>query len=215
MQKPKLGGAIACFLLIGVLVPAVFMFVISYGMSVDDDYAENGIEVECRVFEVARAGKTQEARVSYKSESGDYIEARCIANQRVSVGQRLKGYVMPDDPYVVHCSADGSSKLLLYIITAAFFFGGLIPLIGAVKEKNLYDRLMKSGVPYKAQLASWRKEPEGIVGQFRVFTQKGEEKIVNIKAKQGTPIVGELYDILIAEGRGGRIAAALTDENLR
>lgn len=215
MNKPKLGGAIAICLLVGVLLPAVFLFAINMGMGVEDEYAERGIPVDCRVCEVVTIGKTQEVKVTYKSAEGEWIEARCIANQRVSLNQSLNGYVLPEDPYNVYCEPDMGLKVMIYVIIAGVAIGGWAPLISALKEKSVYDKLMKNGVPCRAVLTSWHKEPAGIVGQFQVFTQSGEEKIINITAQQGSPIVGESYAVILAEGKGGKLVAALIDENLR
>lgn len=215
MKKPKLGGVIAIALLVGVLLPAVFIFAVNTGMGVEDEYAERGIPVECRVSEVANIGRTQEVKVSYKSAEGEWIEARCIANQRVSLNQSLSGYVLPEDPYNVYCEPDTGLKVMIYVIIAGVAIGGWAPLFSTLKERSVYDKLMKNGVPCKAELTSWHKEPAGIVGQFRIFTRDGQEKIIDITAQQGAPIVGASYDIILAEGKNGKMVAVLTDENMR
>lgn len=215
MNRPKLGGAIVACLLVGVLLPAVFLFAINMGTGVQDEYGERGIPVECRVCEVVTIGRNQSVRVTYKAENGEWIEADCVANQRVSLNQTLNGYVLPENPHNVYCMPGTDLMILIYVIVGGIAIGGWTPLLSALKEKRVYDKLMKNGVPCRATLTSWHKEPHGIEGQFRVFTQSGEEKIINITAQQGAPIVGESYAILLAEGKGGKIVAALIDEDLR
>lgn len=215
MKKPNLTISIVVFLIIGLMLPAVLVWAMNRGMGVEGEYAERGVPVSCKVYEVTQFGNNQTVRVKYKSAEGEWISASCTANQRVSVDQTLEGYVLPESPHIVYCPPGMELRLLCYALIGAIAVGGWAVLVSGLRDKSRYDNLLKNGVPYKAQLTSWHKEPVGIVAQFRIFTRDGQERIIDITAQQGAPIVGESYDIILAEVKGGKVVAALVDENLR
>ena len=215
MKKPNITSAIVLFILFGLLIPAVMLWAIDHGLDLSREYQEDGRKVTCTVTEVVTIGKTQSVTVKYKSEDGEWVEAYCTANGRVSAGQTLEGYVLPDEPYKVYCPPDIALKILIYVITGGIALGGWAALLSALKEQRQYSILFKNGMPCQAQLTSWHRQQGGIEAQFRVFRKNGEEKIINITARGGTPVVGEYYDIMLAEDSRGKLTAALRDERLR
>lgn len=215
MKKPNITSAVVLFIFFGLLLPVVMLWAIEHGMDLSKEYEEEGKKVTCTVIETVSVGKTQEVIVKYKAENGEWTEAYCTANGRVSVGQTIEGYVLPDEPNNVYCPPDIALKIVIYAIVGGIALGGWAALFSALKEQSRYNKLFKSGMPCRAQLTSWHKQQWGIEAQFRVYRQNGEEKIINITAQKGTPIVGEYYDIVFAEDTRGNIVAALCDERLR
>ena len=97
MKKPSLKASGVVTFIFGVLLPAVLMWVAVFGMD-SSEYVENGIKVKCTVIGTSVTGSSSRPKVKYKSAEGEWIEADCIANSKVSMGQTIDGYVMPDDP---------------------------------------------------------------------------------------------------------------------
>ncbi|MBO4868060.1 MAG: hypothetical protein J5582_16085 [Ruminococcus sp.] len=215
MKKPNMAATAVLFFIFGILVPAVLLWVVTFGMDESREYKENGIKVSCTVIGTSVTGSSSRPKVKYKSPDGDWIEADCIANGKVMMGQKIEGYVMPDDPKNVYCPPDMALKMVFYALAAAAFIGGGVALFKGLKDRRKYNILIKNGVPCKAQLTSWHKNDSGLMNiQLRVFRRNGEEEIINVEALKGTPIVGEYYDILMSEDDKGRVTAALNDERL-
>ena len=215
MKKPKLGGAVVLFLIMGVIIPLVFVWAFSKGMILGDEYSDEGKPVKATVISVTRVGSTSDVMVKYKDDDGQWVEAKCIANKKVMAGNTLEGYVMPDDPYNVYCPPDNGLRILFFALFGGVALGGWAVLISALKDKSRYDKLMKNGTPCRALLTSWHDGQGGIEAQFRIFRRSGEEQIISVTARQGRPQVGEYYDIVFAELPDGKVLAELTDERLR
>ena len=214
MKKPSLKASGVVTFIFGVLLPAVLMWVAVFGMD-SSEYVENGIKVKCTVIGTSVTGSSSRPKVKYKSADGEWIEADCIANSKVSMGQTIDGYVMPDDPKNVYCPPDLALKIVFYAIAAVLAITSWGFFFKTLKDLRNYNILIKSGVPYKAQLTSWHKDDSGLMHiQLRVFRRNGEEEIISVEAVNGAPIVGEYYDIMMSEDDKGRITAALNDERL-
>ena len=215
MKKPKLGGAAAIFIVMAVIIPAVFLWAAKHGVFVEEEYIEKGRKVSANVTTVARTGSNSQVMVKYKNDKGEWIEAYCIANQNPAVGQTLEGYVLPDDPYQVYCPPDNALKFLFIALVGGVAVGGWAVLISALKDRAKYNKLMKNGRKVKAELTSWHNENGGTEMQFRIFRQNGQEQIISVKTERAAPRVGEFYDLVIVEETNGKITAALADERAR
>ena len=214
MKKPSLKASGVVTFIFGVLLPAVLMWVAVFGMD-SSEYVENGIKVKCTVIGTSVTGSSSRPKVKYKTSDGEWIEADCIANSKVSMGQTIDGYVMPDDPKNVYCPPDLALKIVFYAIAAVLVITSWGFFFKTLKDLRNYNILINSGVPYKAQLTSWHKDDSGLMHiQLRVFRRNGEEEIISVEAVNGAPIVGEYYDIMMSEDDKGRITAALNDERL-
>ena len=214
MKKPNMAATAVIVFIFGILVPAVLLWVVTFGMDESREYKEDGIKVSCTVIGTSVTGSSSRPKVKYKSPDGEWIEADCIANGKVMMGQKIEGYVMPDDPKNVYCPPDMALKMVFYALAAAAFIGGGAVLFKGLKDLRKYNILIKNGVPCKAQLTSWYAKNGIKEIQLRVFRRNGEEQIVSVQAIKGTPIVGEYYDIIMSEDDAGKITAALNDERL-
>lgn len=215
MKKPKMGAAITLFLVMGIIFPACFLWAVTQGIFFEDEYAERGRPVTVTVVRVVRVGSTSDVTVKYKDEDGQWIEASCTANQNVMAGQTLEGYVLPENPYQVYCKPDMALKILLYALIGGVAVGGWAILIGVLRDRSKYNKLIKNGIQMRARLTSWHNERGMIDAQFQIFRSNGQEQIINITAMKGTPVVGEYYNIVCAEQPNGSIVAALNDDRLR
>lgn len=214
MKKPSMKAAGVITFIFGVLIPVVLVWVITFGMDKSREYKDNGIKVRCTVTGASITGKSTRAKVKYKSPEGEWIEADCIANERVSVGQKIEGYVLPDDPENVYCPPGLALKIVFYAIAAVMVIMGWGVFFNTLKDLKKYNLLIKNGVPYRARLTSWYEKDRMKYIQLLVFSRSGEERIINVQAANGRPIVGEYYDILMTEDETGNITAALNDERL-
>ncbi|MBQ8107200.1 MAG: hypothetical protein IJ129_00450 [Ruminococcus sp.] len=215
LNKPKgMGRAVMIFLLLGIVLPVAMYFAILKGSSVEDEYVKNGTLVDCRVCRVEGTGKHQYVEVTYKDEKGTWITAEAVANKRVSLDEKFKAYVLPEDPMKVYRPADAGMKYILYCMVIFFTFAGWIALIVQIAAMKNYKLLKKSGVAVKAQLVSLGEYKDNRFGKFRFLTPSGREFTKEFGISHGYPIVGEYYDVLCCEKKNGKCAAELIDMQL-
>lgn len=101
------------------LVTAGFVF-FSSGKT-EENYRENGREVNCTVISVLEGRNgAQTVKGVYTDEKGAQVTAKVIRNKSTYVGENFVGLVVPEEPEQVYCLPEESMKNGLYLL-----FGGL------------------------------------------------------------------------------------------
>lgn len=177
MRKPK--GKFLIFILV-ILFYVLLPIAIIKQYTSEDNYMKNGIEVDCTVVEIVRAGKRQQVKASYLDESGNVVYADAIMNKSASVGESFKGKILPDKPDKIYREP---SLILLGI------FGGLIlviwiaiaiGIVNFIRRSRTYKLLKKKGIHTKGYIISVnRLETDCLVK-------------VSFKCEDGTEIEKEL-----------------------
>lgn len=199
MKKPQ-GGvkAVLVFIIFTLLIP-ISAFVGAKGTI---DYRNNGRKVSCKVTDVFGTVKQRSVTCVYNDENGDPITAHLTANKRVSVGDVVQGYVLPDSPDKVMVMPSTFLIVIVSLILLWLALSGAWALANYVKLVKRYDFLKIRGRETTAEIVDIKNENNQILFNVRACIN-GESYDIECTLP-GSHCVGESIYIIYAFDNKGK-----------
>lgn len=204
MKKPK--GAFKAFFLF-VLCIIVLPAAVYAGAKDTLSYKRSGIKTECTVTSVSGI-KNKEVTGVYYDENDAPRTVHVSANKRVSAGDVLEGYVLPDKPDEFYVMPSAALIAVFGVLAALLIIGGLCAPIMYIYAVKRYKLLLKKGVCGKAQVAGFSEKTGSVyIAKMRFLTSEGIERTQEFVFEKSIPHAGGEYDIIYYVKPSGKCIA--------
>ena len=212
IAKPRGLFPAVTFLLFSILTPLLLvMFAMPKQRLEEKKYIQEGIYVVCEVNSTLTLGGKQTVTGIYHDAKGTEICAGIIANRHTEAGERLFGYVLPDQPDVVYCPAPRWKKIMYSIVMLIFFLSGAFYLLYYLYEYAVYRLLTRRGSHAEATLTRVWLTGRGMHGNFRFLGKSGRiyERELDLSAGSFSVSIGERFGLLYYELKSGKCIARI------
>lgn len=124
-------------LLLGLIAPVAFFFVLKFATANEKLYVENGTLIQCQVVEILTVDSKDQVWVNYTKDNGDVVKAKAVLNKKVHVGDWVEAYVLPYQPKEVYYPPSMFLKIFLYAILGGLCLLAWAPFALAIVEKHM------------------------------------------------------------------------------